>query len=301
MFKARRYFMNSALTELLENQRSGLLWVRRDAVVRYANSEAILCTGLTAGSKIRDEGLARAIADTVDAGVAKAAASLGIASVPGAAMPELQCRVIPGLARDDAFVFVRNTNSTDPSDAYNNLMVVIRSDLHEPFRQIENALAISRDGDVHNVDVLVNQLHELTQVTGKLIDLAAVWNSGALLTDDRIELWPLLQSVWGELEPLAINLNVKVRFRAQDRANSLGTIYGSEKWLKRVFLECLESALRSNRSGSTLDIVYRQLGPRVLLVFRDCGAFAQVDDKAIELNSRSCKTPDARMNAYVSG
>jgi hypothetical protein len=294
--------MHPSLTELLENQRSGLLWVTRDAVVRYANSEASQKTSLATGAQVFDPTLARAIAESVNTGVAKAVSSLGVASSPGGTIPELQCRVIPGLSRDDAFVLIRDPNLTDPSDAFGNLMVVIRSDLHEPLNQMQHALMLARDGDGHHVDALVDQLSELTQVTGKLVDLATVWGSGTLLASDRIELWPLLQAVWGELEPLAMNRNIKVRFRSQEATGNLGTIYGSEQWLKRVFLECLESAIRSSRSGSTLDIVHRQLGPRALLVFRDCGVFAQRDDQALALQTQGAHkgpgpSPDARLSA----
>ena len=36
---------------------------------------------------------------------------------------------------------------------------------------------------------------------------------------------------------LALQRNVKVRFRAQTEASGLATLYGSEHWLRRVFLD----------------------------------------------------------------
>ncbi len=276
--------MHSSLAELLENMKSGLLWVQRDGVVRYANGTASVRTGLVPGRKLYDPDLSKAVAATV-AGQAPRAVSAIAASGTGhqAGVPtELNCRVLPGLARDDAFVLIADDGGD--GSAYDNLMQVIRSDLRDPLAATAKALQVARPhGGGHETDALVDTVAELTRVLDKLVDMAELWGSGALFATDRIELWPLLQSVWAEIEPMAIDRSVKVRFRAQGDAGSLATLYGSEHWLRRVFLECLESAVRSGRPGVTLEIEHRQMGPRALIVFRDCGVFASRQSDAIEL------------------
>ena len=267
--------MHASLTELLENLKSGLLWVQRDGVVRYANADAGARTGLAVGRKLYDPDMTRAVLAAVAGQTSRAIKAVGTPQQPGCAAPELNCRVIPGLARDDAFVLIGADEQGGSGTAYDNLMQVIRSDLRDPLREAGEALAVARDhGGGHEVDALVDGVEGLVRVLEKLVDLAQLWGSSALLANDRIELWPLLQAMWAELEPLAMARSVKVRFRAQGDAGSLATLYGSEQWLRRVFLECLESALRSSASGATLEIEHRQIGPRALIVFRDCGMFA---------------------------
>jgi signal transduction histidine kinase len=192
---------------------------------------------------------------------------------------ELNCRVIPGLAADDAFVLISLDATHDAGIGYDNLMQIIRADLRDPLRSTRAALSLleAQDGLQGEGRALAEGVGELLAVAERLVDLASLWESNALLATDRIELWPLLQRVWGSVEPLALKRSVRVRFRAQSEAGSLATLYGSEHWLARVFRECLEAAVRSTRRGATLEIEHRQLGPRALVVFRDSGVFTARD------------------------
>lgn len=278
--------MHASLAELLENLKSGLLWVQRDGVVRYANADAATRTGLAAGRKLYDPDLGKAVTAAITAGVPRLVSAVGAAGSEGP--QELKCRVLPGLARDDAFVLIGSEGGD--GSAFDNLMQVIRSDLRDPVHDCAGALAlVQRDHDPHAADALVDRVQELVRVLDKLVDLADLWGSGALFANDRIELWPLIQAVWGEVEPVALQRQVKVRFRAHGEARDLATLYGSEHWLRRVFLECLESAVRSTRGGGTLEIEHRQMGPRALIVFRDCGVFAGRPGDAVELPAQGGK------------
>lgn len=264
--------MHPTLVELLENLKPGLLWVQRDGLVRFANADAVRRTGLVVGRRLYDPDLVKAVAAAVATQTPGAVNAVGGG---GGTASEISCRVLPGLSRDDAFVLLAAQKDADT--AFDNLMQVIRSDLREPLAQSRQALALMRGhaGVVdHEVEAIGDGLHELLRSLDKLVDLADLWRSGALLANDRIELWPLLQAVWAEVEPLAVQRGLKARLRAQGDARDLATLYGSEHWLRRVFLECLESAVRSSPPGTTLEIEHRQLGPRALIVFRDCGVFA---------------------------
>ena len=144
--------------------------------------------------------------------------------------------------------------------------------------------------DVHALDALCDQVDELTQVLDRLIDLASVWGSESLAANDRIELWPLLQQAWARVEPLARARNLKARFTAQGPKSQLAAIYGSEPWLLRVFVECLEAAIRAARPGGMLDIEHRQMGPRALVVLRDSGAFVAARAGATPMESGAPRT-----------
>ena len=155
-------------------------------------------------------------------------------------------------------------------------------------------------GDAHTIDALANEVDDVLQTLRKLIDLASVWGSSSLLANDRIELWSLLKEVWTEVEPMAVQRGLKVRFRASGTSDKQTALYGSHEWLKRVFVECMEAAVRAGRGGATLEIEHRQMGPRALVVFRDCGAFAPPptqDAVAMPAAPRGKAAPAPRMAA----
>ena len=291
--------MHSTLAELLENMKPGLLWVSGEGVVRYANGDAGARTGLATGRRLYDPDMARAVSAVVAGRTPRAVKALGTPAQQGGVVPELDCRVIPGLSADDAFVLIGQDAAADQGMAFENLLQVVHHDLRDPLAAAGKALHAARLGAEPGVEALCSTVDELLLTLNKLVDLASLWGSSALLANDRIELWPLLQQVWGELQSLADSRSIKVRFRAQGKADSLAAIYGSEIWLRRVFVECLESALRSGRPGVTLDIEHVQMGPRALIVFRDCGVFAPRSATAVEMPgaARGAKPVATRLNA----
>lgn len=277
--------MHATLAELLENFKAGLLWVQKDGVVRYANADAVARTGLSPGRKLYDPDLLRAVANAVSQQAVAQVQSAGALAGAAKGGAELRCRVLPGLARDDAFVLIAADHG-EHGVAFDNLLSVVRSDLRDPLRAARTTLAGEPRGAVD----------EVLDVLDKLVDLADLWASDALLTSDRIEPWPLLQEVWQQVAPLARQRSVTVRFVAhQKEAGDLAAIYGSETWLRRVFQETLSEAVRAARPGDTLDIDYRQMGPRALIVFRDCGAFAAGHSAAVKLDARA--TAGGRIDA----
>lgn len=267
--------MHASLAELLENLKPGLLWVARDGTVRYANGEGTARTGLATGRRLYDPDLMRAVASAIAGRVPRQVAAVGVRDTDKGISQELRCRVIPGLASDDAFVLIGHDVTHDDGVGYDNLMQVIRADVRDPLRDAQAALSLWESQGVGGPELaaMTDSLSALLGVVDRLVDLASVWDSSALLASDRIELWPLLQHAWGGVEPLALQRSVKVRFHAKSDAGALATLYGSEHWLGRVFEECLEAAVRSARRGATLEIEHRQMGPRALVIFRDCGVF----------------------------
>jgi len=266
--------MHASLAELLENLRPGLLWVTREGIVRYANGEAAARTGLAPGRKLYDPDLSRAVAQSISGRVPRNMTTAGVVGATDSG--ELKCRVIPGLAQDDAFVLIGKQLGHDDGSGFDNLMEAIRADVREPLRSARAALQLvqSQDAGAAELETLSHGIGQLLEVVDRLVELASLWGSGTLLANDRIELWPLLQQVWSEVEPLALSRSVKVRFHTLSGTDNLATLYGSERWLRRVFAECLDAAVRATQRGSLLEIEHRQMGPRALLVFRDSGVFA---------------------------
>ncbi len=282
--------MHATLSELLENLQPGMLWLSRDGLVRFANTQATSKLRLNTGSRVHEPALLNAVNGTVLEQSARVVTVSGQPAGPGEPAPELRCKVMPGLTRDDAMVLVTDSAQEHAAVGFDNLMMVIRSDLRDPLRDLGQALVLARnERDVHALDALCDQVDEVTNVLNKLIDLAAVWGSESLMASDRIELWPLLQRAWAKVEPLARARNLKARFTAQGPKTQLAAIYGSEHWLLRVFVECLEAAVRAARPGGMLDIEHRQMGPRALIVLRDSGAFVAARAEATPMDTGAAK------------
>ena len=289
--------MHATLSELLENLQTGMLWLSRDGLVRFANTQAVAKLRLNAGSRVQEPTLVNAVNGTVLEQSARVVTIAGHPASPGAPVPELRCRVLPGLSRDDAMVLVADSADEHADVGFDNLMMMLRADLRDPLHRVGQALGMARhERDAHALDALCDQVDELTQVLDRLIDLASVWGSESLAANDRIELWPLLQQAWARVEPLARARNLKARFTAQGPKSQLAAIYGSEPWLLRVFVECLEAAIRAARPGGMLDIEHRQMGPRALVVLRDSGAFIAARAEATPMDSGAPRA-DAGTNA----
>ena len=270
--------MHTTLVELLENMKPGLLWVNREGSVRYANADATERTGLAQGRRIFEPALQRAVASV---GSGQGATTVHFSGIPtdfGAVAPTLECRVLPGFAKDDAFVLIAPDPGKDKDVAFDNLMQVLKSDLGDPLREAQarlNRVRESRAGeDRGEVDELFDGVAELVSLLDRVADLAAIWGSGALLDNDRIELWDLLMKAWAQAEPLALSRGVTVTFKSQVPTEQLPAMYGSQHWLMKVFQECIGAAVRSTRTGATLTIEHKQMGPRALIIFRDSGVFA---------------------------
>ena len=287
--------MHATLLELFEAARPGLLWVTREGTIRYSNRDAQQRTGLMVGKKIYDPDLARTVESAIVSRQAQQVGAIaGRPQVPGEVSSSLQCRVIPGLSKDDALVFIEPAETTQDDTSFDNLMHVIRHDLSAPLKQARAALTASMADHEEEAQAvaLTAPIDDLLKTLDKLVDLAQLWGSSALLASDRIEPRQLIQDVWSDLADAAAQRNIRVRLRSNVQSAEMATIYGSRVWLRRVFVECLDSALRHSRPGTTIEIEHVQMGPRVVIRFHDCGVFAPREGGTSELESGPSKSRD---------
>lgn len=270
--------MHASITQLFEHLRPGLLWVGADGLVRYANRGGTRSTGLVAGRRIGDPDLTRAVVATSLGGAERRVRLVMATKLDGASLAELDCRVLPGPEGDDAFVLLAGGDEPDSAQGMDVLMNAIGRDLRDPLRSSQAALALARqggsDGGGLELEALFDRLDELMQAADRLADLAALWGGGSQLADDRVELWPLLQQVWSEVEPMALSRQVRVRFTSDAGTRELATLYGSDRWLRRVFVECLQGAVRVAEPQSALEIEHVQHGARACIVLRHTRLFA---------------------------
>lgn len=267
--------MHPTLSELFEGQKGGLIWAGKDGQVRHTNREAQRKAGLVAAGRIIDLELSRTVASVIATRQAQTTIVHAIDLSREGGTP-IRCRVVPGLAKDDALVFLEAEigNPNDPS--FDNLMHVLQHDIALPLKTARNAITASlANADEESLArPLLAPVDEIIVSVEKLVELAQVWETGSLRASDRIEPRKMIDDVWADLQDIANERGLSVQLSCNVTAEEMAPIYGSHTWLRRVFSECLESALRHARPGSVLEIEHLQMGPRVVFRFRDCGAFA---------------------------
>lgn len=269
--------LNPSMTELIDNLKPGVLWAGADGVVRYVNGDGGRRTGLAAGQRIIDSELSRAVVSVALCQISRGVTLPRPACAEGAGA--LECRVIPGLEGDDAFVLIGGPADTDGSEPVDALMRAVRCDLRDPLRQAHAALEVALlagagpDGQALELEALLDRVAGLLEVADELVDLAHLWGGDEIKADDRIELWALLQQVWGEVEPLAMDRRVRVRFTTDTPSGELATLYGHARWIRRVFVDCLKSAVRLAPMGGEMEVAHRQDGATARIVLLDCAPF----------------------------
>ena len=278
---------------LFEGQNEGLLWLSADGRIKFANALATTLSGLKAGQNLPDGRLRQAV-QLIAQGKLDKPLEMEFEPPPGA-RPLLHARATPALDPGNAFVFLSPPKAYGEPLAMANLMTVIRTDLSDQLKKLGRGLYAARDGgDVKQVSEAINLNNDVIDTLARLVDLSALWESESLLAEDRIEVWTLLQESWAKARPFAETRRVTVRLISQLELNCSPVIYGSAFWVHRVITESLQAALRAASPGATIDIELRQMGPRVLVVFRNSGMWAALARGAVILNDatdRASKKP----------
>lgn len=164
------------------------------------------------------------------------------------------------------------------ADAWRALM---GDDLQGALRDARSRLQRARaSADPQRLASALDRLDALLAGAVALADLPRAAEALAQLPADRVEPWPLLQAAWESVRPAAALRGVQARFRPHGDPAALGAVYGSEPWLRRLLVECLESAMHHTPRGGTLDIEHCQSGPRALVILHGTRAFAEASDGA---------------------
>lgn len=277
--------MNHSLMEILEHAPGAVLLLDAHGQVLAANDRARLQTGLSVGQQLFDAGLLGAVQQ-----VARQHQPVSAAWRTQGDAPAVSCRVLPGPGEADAFIMLGEANLAHAGAPNELLLPLVRSDLLAPLRRAHAALRLARDaGDDTAAAALTDEIDTLLQAMDKLVDLASVQQARGALASERVLLWPLLQQAWAEVEPLALELGVQVRFTVPGDPAALPAMFGSQAWLHRLFTESLEAGLRASAPGSVMDVEHMQAGARALVIFRDSGLFRPGAPVREEVARRLCQ------------
>lgn len=267
--------MNEAFKQLFDQVKSGVVWVQRDGIVRYANKAAVQMTPVMLGQAMMDPVADRTV---------KAAAQ-GMLKLPfqfelttQEAHPDSIRAVLIGAPVGNDLMVVLNNVSEERwySQALENLVGYIEAEMAHPIEALAKKLPqiaqlLQRQGSADELAVLVEDANSLSIKLSKLRDLVSVFGESAIQRDERILLSDLLRRAVGEVMPAARARNITLTAEGMDE--ELPAIYGSAHWLSKAMSEYLEQSVRSAQSGDLIELSIQAVGARVNVRARNQGLF----------------------------
>jgi nitrogen-specific signal transduction histidine kinase len=267
--------MNEAFRLLFDQVKSGVVWVQRNGVVRYANKAAVQMTPVMLGQPMMDPVAERTVR----------AAGQDMLKLPFAfelttqeAHPDaIRAVVIPAPVGQDLMVVLNNVSQERwYSQALENLIGYIEAEMARPIDLLyqklpRTAQLVQQQGAEGDLKALVQEAASLSLKLGKLRDLVSVFGESAIQRDERILLTDLINKAIAEVMPQARARNVALALSVNDQ--ELPAVYGSTHWLGKAMSEYLEQSIRSAQSGGLIELTVQLVGTRVVVRARNQGLF----------------------------
>lgn len=267
--------MNEAFRQLFDQVKSGVIWVQRDGIVRYANKAAVQMTPVLLGQDLMDPVVQRTV---------KAAAD-GMLMLPFTfelvnqeAHPDtIRAVVLNAPVGRDLMVVLNNVSQERwYSQALENLLGYIEAEMARPIDSLYTKLPktvqlMQQLGGAVETQSLLAEAEVLSGKLGKLRDLVSVFGASAIKRDERILFMELVDKALAEVLPQAKARNITLALEPHDQ--ELPAVYGSLHWLGKAMSECLEQAVLNAQSGSLIELSLQAVGTRVLLRARNQGLF----------------------------
>lgn len=267
--------MNEAFRLLFDQVSSGVIWVQRNGIVRYANKAAVQMTPVMLGQPLMDPVAERTVK----------AAGQNMLQLPfqfelttQEAHPDtIRAAVIDAPVGSDLMVVLNNVSQERwYAHALENLMGYIEAEMAQPIEALAGQLSqlaplLRQQGGASELAPLTADAVALSARLGKLRDLVSVFGEGAMRRDDRILLSDLLSQALSEVTPRARARNITLSAQGLDGA--LPTVYGSAHWLSKAMAEYLEQSIRSAQPGGVIELAVQATGTRVLVRARNRGLF----------------------------
>lgn len=221
--------MNDAFRMLFDQVKSGVVWVQRNGVVRYANKAAVQMTPVMLGQPMMDPVAERTVK----------AAGQNMLTLPfqfelttQEVNPDtIRAVVINAPVGNDLMVVLNNVSEERwYSHALENLIGYIDAEMARPIELLAGKLPaigqiLARPGIAPELQALAEEASALSGKLGKLHDLVSVFGESAIQRDERILLPDLLRKALDEVMYLADARNVTVAVNGID--GELPPVYGS--------------------------------------------------------------------------
>jgi light-regulated signal transduction histidine kinase (bacteriophytochrome) len=267
--------MNEAFRQLFDQVKSGVVWVQRNGVVRYANKAAVQMTPVILGQPLLDPVAERTVKA---AGQDMLKLPFSFELTTQEAHPDtIRAAVINAPVGQDLMVVLNNVSQERwYSQALENLIGYVEAEMAQPIEELaqrlpKTAQMVRQQGAAPDLTLMVQDAAALSIKLGKLRDLVSVFGESAIQRDERILLPDLLRKALAEVMPQAEARNITLAASGLDV--ELPAIYGSLHWLGKATSEYLEQSIRSVQSGSTIELSIQTNGTRVMVRARNQGLF----------------------------
>ncbi|MBL8511477.1 MAG: hypothetical protein JNM52_07510 [Betaproteobacteria bacterium] len=225
----------------------------QDAVIVFTVAGAIKCANLAAREKwsAQLESLPRhpeilPLLREAALGRSKLPQRLSLPLEVGKAEPVMVTVVLTaGPANNDFALVIPSAGGGSQEDLLTQLIDLFRQDLINPAKTWLRAIAALDGVPEATVHDCVMKGADVVARLGKVIDLVELFGPDAIAGDDRVEMMPLVQEVWVDLQALAEKRRIQVcmsGFHAD-----LPPVYGNRRLLLRAIRECLENAIKHSR------------------------------------------------------
>lgn len=267
--------MNEAFKQLFDQVKSGVIWVQRNGVVRYANKAAVQLTPVLLGQPLMDP-----VADRTVKAAGQDMLKLPFhfeVNTQEDHPDTVRAVVINAPVGSDLMVVLNNVSEERwYSQALENLIGYIEAEMAQPIELLAQQLprvaqVVQSSGSTDELSALVSQASELSTKLNKLRDLVSVFGESAIQRDERILLPDLLKKAIKEVMPQAQARNVTLATAGLDV--ELPPVYGSEHWLAKAVSEYLEHSIRSAQRGGLIELSIHAVGTRVMVRARNQGLF----------------------------
>lgn len=263
--------MNDAFRHLFDQVSSGIVWVQRNGMVRYANKAAVQLTPCVLGRAFTDPMVDRTI-KAAGQGLVQLPFQFDIATQE--VNPDQIRAVILNAPVGNDLMLVLNNVSKESwyANALENLISYIGAEMAKPIEQLVVDLqALGTLGSEPAAMRAQANAQQLSEKLSKLRDLVTVFGQGAIQRDDRIEYRELVKGVLSGVTLLAAQRGVTLALNGFD--NELPTVYGSQAWLSRAVSEYLEHSVRSAKQGGLIELSAQTVGTHIVLRARNQGLF----------------------------
>jgi hypothetical protein len=267
--------MNDAFRMLFDQVKSGIIWVQRNGIVRYANKAAVQMTPCLLGSALMDP-----VADRTVKAAGQDMIKLPFAfeiTTQEAHPDTIRAVVINAPVGNDLMLLLNNVSEERwYSSALENLIGYIEAEMAHPIEVLMNKLpkvgGLTQGGrQSPELETLLSEADELSTKLSKLRDLVSVFGQGAIQRDERIVMQDLVKEVLTQVLPLAQARNVTISTSGLE--SDLPAVYGSHAWLAKALTEYLEHSIRSAQAGGLIEFSIVAMGTRLMLRARNQGLF----------------------------
>jgi len=197
--------MNEAFRQLFDQVKSGVVWVQRNGIVRYANKAAVQLTPVMLGQVMMDPVAERTVKA---AGQDMLKLPFQFELTTQEAHPDsIRAVVIGAPVGNDLMVILNNVSEERwYSQALENLIGYIEAEMAHPIEALAQKLPkiaqlVQQQGATAELAQLVSEATTLSTKLSKLRDLVSVFGESAIQRDERIMLPTLVKQAIAEVLP----------------------------------------------------------------------------------------------------